>query len=209
MISGSDQLPHSNTASRLQALFHSLCRVLCTVRSHYFCTIGSSGDIEAEQVSNCQKVHAVLSNSTTPGSGAHTGGSPASPSSSGTGLSPCVTSTKFQAKSVVGRKTCVTTKILSGAPPIFDQHATTIFESAESSAGNTCRWFQGGHVLRPRRSHRPRPSLLFSFPLHTDMLKFCRWFRLPQASLCTPQTNLWERLKFSRRDQTLLGGFPE
>jgi hypothetical protein len=51
----SDQLPHSNTSSRLQALFHSLRRVLCTVRSLYFCTIGSVGHIEARQVSNCQK----------------------------------------------------------------------------------------------------------------------------------------------------------
>jgi len=59
---------HIRESSQLQALFHSLRRVLCTIRSLYFCTIGSASHIEAKQASNCQ-VHAALSSNTTPREG--------------------------------------------------------------------------------------------------------------------------------------------
>jgi hypothetical protein len=166
----SDQLPHSNTSPRLQALFHSLCRVLCTVRSLYFCTIGFSGNIEAWQVSNCQRVHAVLSNRATPGSSAHSVVFSCHPSSSGTGLSPCVTSTKFQAKAL--RDTGIETTPVVHRP--CSANTPRHFLRKCGVVRGTCRWFREGHILRPRRSHRPRPSRLSSIPLQTDMLKFSR-----------------------------------
>lgn len=60
---------HIQRSPQFQALFHSLCRVLCTIRSLYFCTIGSASHIQAGQASSCQ-IHAALSSNTTQGSGA-------------------------------------------------------------------------------------------------------------------------------------------
>lgn len=82
---------HIRKSPQLQALFHSLCRVLCTIRSLYLCTIGSASHIQAGQASSC-RFHAALSSNTTQRSGA--GGwerEPLSDQQTGTGLSPCIT----------------------------------------------------------------------------------------------------------------------
>ena len=85
------------TSQQLRALSHSLCRVLFTFRSLYFCAIGSVGNTEAWQAISCPEgFHAVLSNSTTPRSGAMancfhpTLRTPRGGLKAGTGLSPSV-----------------------------------------------------------------------------------------------------------------------
>jgi hypothetical protein len=182
-----DQPPHSRTASRLQALFHSLCRVLCTFRSLYFCAIGSGGHIEAEQVSNCRDgVHAVLSNSTTPGSDA------VSREILGTTFELAILPTgqqshhgtvtlnrlaPFQARIGGMREGCPTKSRVARYPANMPQHnfLWSRPRNVQMVPGRPNYW-------RPRRSPRPRPSPLSSFPLQTDMLKFRRWLRRSQAS---------------------------
>ena len=137
---------HIRKSPQLQALFHSLCRVLCTIRSLYFCTIGSASHIQAGQASSC-RFHAALSSNTTQRSGADVGcGSPISDQQTDTGLSPCNAS--HTSKPRLWERS--PTHRLLRRP--MRQHATTLAESPAKlqMVPGRPRW---GRVGRPDQDH--------------------------------------------------------
>jgi len=153
---------HIRKSPQLQALFHSLCRVLCTIRSLYFCTIGSASHIQAGQASSC-RFHAALSSNTTQRSGAGVGcGNPPRTSRPVRGCHPVSPHTLPSRGCGRGVPRTVCCAVPCANMP---QH----LRSRPRTAGGS-----GEAKMGPRRSPRPRPSLLFSLPLPNDMLKLSR-----------------------------------